>query len=215
MALKQFCVLAFLCFVLATTAQADSITLTVKSWAYSTSGATDSTSLAIVATDSSGKEITLAVNFPDFTFVGFPNNTYATSATGVVSPASLSAIAVIPRGTINSVFSLGASPSLPTGVSGTANVSIGFTGSLKVYAGEIFSPSDPKQPLSTTLSFTLTPGIGTYTIGPTGTRSLALTGTGGTITIDQGLVAVPEPTTLLLFGTGVAALGLRLRRRKR
>lgn len=214
MAFKKLAALAALLFVFATTTQADSITLTVKSWAYSTSGATDSTSLTVVATDSSGKEISLAVNFPDFTFVGFPSNTYATSATGLVSLSSLSAVAVIPRGTINSVFSLGASQALPPAASGTTNVSIGFTGSLKVYAGEIFSPSDPKQTLSTTLSLTVTPGIGTYTIGPTGTRTLTLTGTSGTITIDQGLVAVPEPTTLLLFGTGVAVIGLRIRRRR-
>ena len=69
------------------------------------------------------------------------------------------------------------------------------------------------------LSFSLT-GIGTilYNSNPGGVPSsintITISGTGGRVTIDQA-TPIPEPATLLLFGSGLAAIGLKARQRKR
>jgi hypothetical protein len=189
-------------------AKADAIPLEITSWNLTWNGNLLTSSLSVGGLDAQGREFSLSINngilnlgqgrlTPDvfFTFVGNGENFRGDG--------------LAPFGLLGSLGVAG----LPavTGQTPPGNIPLSLTlgGDLSLV---LFSPA-AMTPLYT-ITLTGLTGTGVFTVGPApDLNSLRASGSAGAGTLTPA-AAVPEPATLLLVVGGLAALGVRGRRRK-
>lgn len=205
MSIKFFLIASIVCLsAFSKFAKADSITLNVTSWSYGSSILADVTSFTINANDSTGKIVTVKYTLP--LIGGIQSGNFSANISGLPYTATTTAIVASNSFPVNGTvtFALTAPGGIPA--SGTGSVALSST----IFTGSIISGSQ-------TLSFSLTGiGLASYPTFIGGLlNGISASGTGGTLSIDPPLAPVPEPATLLLLSSGIAALGLKARTRKK
>lgn len=182
---------------------------------------------ALASTEARADEVTITgsttgtvTGVPQLTFTGNANFT-GTTALGIGSlsgPNSLGSffLSTAPTQLISGSFTLNVTFTVPTGISG---------GQGTTYTASITGSVSPNiNQGGVTIDFNNTPLVFTFNDGVnTGSFSLAIADvfvqSGQSANLTAGITgqqsAVPEPVTMLLFGTGLAGVAAKVRRRRK